>query len=657
MKKLYKFKFVIALILVYLLKFWSNSYWKYKIVKKINIPEIRLLFTLISFIIIGLIFIPKNLKQLKEYKAEIILFFYFILLEIIFFINHNLEYTNLFFFSIVISNYTLVMLLSFLPTKIKNIFYNILIIFIPFYMIAQTIYIPIFANFFSFNEAVTLKEGIEFATGVVSFNFIYIVYIILCALMLYVFNKKKINKKNKFNYRLFLIVLFLLPVLKFNMQRPIKEARMHTSDVYLYKNLFNNNKFISRFGISNYIIRDLYKIIKPMFINEYSYNEELDKYFQKNQKENPTNDYTGLFEGKNLIFIMAESFDEIAIDKDITPNIYNFFNESIVFNNHFVPVYPRTTCDSEIIYNTSIIPSLTDGPTCYSFNKNSYKYSLAKIFKDKGYNVNAFHSNSKDFYTRETLYKGFGYNGLVDQKDLNLTNKTKRYDSIFLDKAKNLIAPKNEKFMSFIITLSGHSPYNSTNLAVEKHYDAVKPYFDDETDDRVISYIATQIELDLFLKHLMEYLTKENIIDDTVILLTTDHYPYTLTKNVYEKHTNITEEYLKNKSPLAIWASGLKPKEINQLSNSFDVLPTLANLFNLKTNYSYYIGNDIFNETRLKVVYYKDYSWFDGKNYIKNHELIKGDANSNYVEETSKIIDDYYDISIKILRSNYFKNG
>lgn len=663
MKKLIKiinkYKKVLIVTLLILINVTYFIYWWYAIYKKITFDCLQNAFVYSSYGIIFLLFFPQNKDSFKKYKEAIILFIYFFILELLFVLNTKLDYTSLFFVSTIFILYVLYLLFSYLPIKLKQVLINILMIFFPIYLIIQTIYMAIFNEFFSIVEVFTLKEGMDFAAGVIEFNFIYVIYIIILIIGLIIFNKNKNKVKKVFNYKSLVVPLMIFLLLIYNMQIPVKQARLHTSDKYLYKNVYSHKRFIARFGVTNYIIRDLVKFGQLFFQPKINYDKEIDKYFKNNPKVHLENEYTGLFEGKNLIFIMAESLDDIAINKTLTPNIYKLQNEGWNFENHFIPVYPRTTCDSEIIYNTSIIPSITDGPTCYTFNTNSYHNSLANIFRNEGYLTQAFHSNAKEFYTRNLVYKGLGYDYFYDQKDLNLTDVDKRYDTIFFDKGRDYFTNLEQKFMSFIITLSGHSPYDQTNLAVKKHYQKVKTYFDKskiKADDKIISYIATQIELDLFIKKLLEDLEKKELLEKTVIILTADHYPYTIGKKVYEKYTKVTDEYLKNKGVLIIWTKDITSIKFEELTQSFDLLPTISNLFNLKTDYTNYFGYDIFDSNRLKITYFKDYSWFDGDNYVKYQDQVVGSAKVEYINKISKRINDYYDISIKILRSNYFKN-
>ena len=384
--------------------------------------------------------------------------------------------------------------------------------------------------------------------------------------------------------------------------------------------------------------------------------EPIDGYFTHHPKHHEKNDFTGMFEGKNLVFLVAESFDTIAIDEKLTPNITKLINEGMYFENHYVPVFPRTTCDTEFIYNTGLLPSIKDGPTCYMFNQNSYRYSLPMLFKEKGYLTQAFHNNYKEFYTRHVVYDGFGYDALYGQHELGLSDVDIRYDSLFFDRAKDLILPDEKPFMSFILTLSGHSPYNTTNLAVDEHLPMVKEYFKDELiDEKILSYIAAQIEVDLLVGTLLDELEARELLEDTVIIFTTDHYPYTLNKTAYEQYTGITESYLKMKSPLIIWHQDMEPMTIDWLTSSFDVLPTISNLFNLEIDYTYYVGFDAFDPSFKGLVLYKDYAWFDGTNYVKEGRLQKGSLTEDEVERMSREVNELYEIYRKILQVDYFK--
>ena len=50
----------------------------------------------------------------------------------------------------------------------------------------------------------------------------------------------------------------------------------------------------------------------------------------------------GYFKNKNLILFMAESYNMIAVNKELTPTLYKLTNEGFVFNNFYTPVNNST---------------------------------------------------------------------------------------------------------------------------------------------------------------------------------------------------------------------------------------------------------------------------------------------------------------------------
>lgn len=627
-----------------------------------DLVESILIYT-IAFISLGIIFmIILPVKESPKaffikYRDIFILSIFIFYSEMLFLIDNQLEYSFVTIFTLVLIVCLIDIIALLLPNRGKMIFFIYICISVPLYLVAQDIYYEIFSDFFSFKEIVSVSAGLEYTNGVLHFHFIHFLFIIsaiftICILTMYkTKNQIILNKKTR---KIFYVPLLFFLLVNLNAQYPVKTARLYLSDHYLYTSVYSNKRFVSRFGAVNYSVRDFFNSIIPKRVNKQDI-KDIDNYFKNNPKIHFENEYSGIFENKNLVFVVAESFDSIAVNETLTPNIVRLKNEGIDFNNHYVPVYPRTTCDSEIIFNTSVIPSIVDGPTCYNFNENSYSHSLANLFSNKGYLADAFHSNEKEFYTRYKVFDGLGYDNFYGQNELGLSMTDKRYDSVFMKKSQDFILKEDGKFFSFITTLSGHSPYNLDNLAVRKHYVEVDNYYGKTIPAEVKNFIAAQMEVDLFIGELFKDLENKGILDDTVIVFTGDHYPYTMKSSTYEGYKNVQDEYLKNHTPLYIWSSGIEHKTINKLSSSFDVLPTLANMFNLDTNYTYYFGNDVFSSNYQPIVYYKDYSWYDGENYVLDGKQRSGTGDPEYIQKTTEMVYEYFDIAKKILRTNYFK--
>ena len=603
------------------------------------------------------IYIKFNIKSIKEffmkYQDKFILVGLIFWIDIAFKIKNSLELTPVYLFALLLILILIATFSLLLPKKASKIFDISLMILYVVYAFSQDLYYKIFRDFFSLREIVNAQEGVESAEGTYYFSVLHIIMLILAVLTITKYIKLKRTSHFSFtksNLRmLYKAPLFLFILVNINAQYPINFARLHLSDHYLYSSMYDKEQFVTKFSTVNLLFRDLKVIITPSFsINRDI--EYIEDYYDNNVKLHPDNEYTDIFEGKNLIFIIGESFDSIAVSEELTPNIYKLKTEGLDFVNHFTPVFPRTTCDSEIIFNTSIIPSITDGPTCYVYNENSYSESIAELFNNSGYITTGLHNNYKEFYTRDLVYEGFGYDYFYGQNEIPLTDTEIRYDSVFGEKTLDYAIYEDELFFSTYLSLSGHSPYEETNLATVEHLDIVNDYYGDTYSDTIKGYIASQIEVDLMIGVIMEDLEAKGILDDTVIVFTNDHYPYALDQEEYENVKGIEEDYEKMRGVLYIWSSDIEHAEVDKLSSSFDFLPTMINMFGLDGNYSSYIGNDIFCEELDPIVYFKDYSIYDGINHYSFSET-SDIINTSVIA----IAQANYDLSQKLLSVNYYK--
>lgn len=593
------------------------------------------------------------LEIFRKYKDKFYMIYLVFLLEIGLILKNDLGFNQLYIFSILLMATLVVIISLLLPKKLSRVFDIIFIVFYAIYVFGQDYYYRIFNDFFSFKEYGTIKEGLAFSDGMYEFSFlhVYIIAISIGILVLYVLEKNRSHLTMSFSLikslMTFPLILFFL--VNINAQFPVNLARLHLSDHYLYSSVFSREKFVSRFGAINLLVKDGIETITPNLTTKKDTNY-IDDYFENNVKIHSDNEYTGMFEGMNLVFIIGESFDSIVVNETLTPNIFKLKSEGIDLQNHFTPVFPRTTCDSEVIFNTSIIPSIQDGPTCYVFNDNSYNQSLAELFNQEGYLTSGFHSNYKEFYTRDFVYNGFLYDNFYGQHELGLNEIEKRYDSVFFEESIEYSIHNDVPFFSSLLTLSGHSPYDSSNIAASLHYDEVDAYYGDSVPESIKYFIASQMETDIMIGELIEYLETIGILDNTIIVLTNDHYPYALNEDIYETYKNIEEDFMKNSGVMYIWGNNIDHIEVTKLSSSFDFLPTILNLFGLDGNYSNYVGNDVFSDDSDPIVYFKDYSIYDGEDL---YELSSTKVPSN--PDLIQIATDYYELSKKILNVNYFK--
>ena len=322
--------------------------------------------------------------------------------------------------------------------------------------------------------------------------------------------------------------------------------------------------------------------------------------FYKSQNITPKNEYTGMFKDKNLILIMVEALDLSAIDENLTPTLYRLTKEGWYFNNYYAPKYSCTTGESEFIALTSIIPS---NATCtpFTYQNNDYPTSIFNLFNKAGYTSTSYHGWSDKYYPRTNLHKHMG-STFYNASKLNInTNGGWSSDVETITKAYDIFS-KNDKYFSFIITVSMHFSYDFDDSITRRNWNKVKNL---DTGTSMKRYLAKAIEFDKALERLLKNLEEDGELDDTVIAIFGDHHPYNLDFSYLAKRSNVDryEDLNEDLMPFIIYNSEQEPKVISKTSSTFDILPTLANLFDLDYDPRYYTGKDIFSNEDSKVIF------------------------------------------------------
>ena len=399
-------------------------------------------------------------------------------------------------------------------------------------------------------------------------------------------------------------------------------------------------------------------------INETETNETLkamNEYFA-NQMPSNQNEYTGMFEGKNLVVFVAEGFSSLAIREDITPTLYKLYNEGFQFDNFYTPVFPVSTADGEYITDTSLIPK--EGVwSLYRVAGNYMPYSYANVFEALGYSSNAYHNHTATYYHRDEYIETMGYNsylavgnGLEKRMNCRLWPNSD-YEMVDVTTADYI---NNEKFMAYYMTVSGHLNYTTIgNCMASRNWDAVKdlPY-----SHKASAYLATNIELDKAVAELILDLEAVGKLEDTVIVISADHYPYGLTLDeinelsTYERD-DVFEKY---HMPLLIWSGDMEePIKVDTLGSSLDVLPTVLNLFGVEYDSRLLIGRDILSDSE-KTVIFSDRSFITDKG---RYNAVTGEFTPNegveveegYVDKISTEIYNKYKMSALILDNDYYR--
>ena len=565
-----------------------------------------------------------------------------------------------------------------LKSKIgKWVYLGVNILFLIMFL-TNGIYYSMTHNFFDFILLESTSEGAPYMMDCIKNCNIWIyIWFVIIIFTIYI-GFKKIPKKDNFNYKnviivvlVFLLIHLLLPNL-YGSANSSLEWNTWQNPRNIYKNFNDANKSMSITGLYEYTIRNFYITFLQTEEEETSEDYEfLMEAFSVNNNE--VNKYTGIFKNKNLIFVQLEGIDDWLLTEKDMPTLYGMLNNSFVFQNHYSYYNGGgSTFNSEFAVNTGFITPLSYTQNAYSFNKNSFPYSMANMFKNQDYVVNAFHMNSGEYYSRQTNYTNWGYDkyyGLLDINDYKDKSYTLDRELINDVTFQEKMFPKDSKFVDYLITYSNHLPFTNTKGVCKLLYDMEMDL--DDTVDMGEESSSTFVQLteeecirkqahetDYMMELLLKKLTELNLIDDTVIVVFTDHYLYTVEdKTILDKYKN-TSNNLINKTPFFIWQNNMKRTNIKEVTSQLNILPTTLNLFGINYNPNYYIGSDALSSNYKGIVFFSDYSWYDGNIYVDNGVIANNKSSSQeYLDEKNYYIHYLTKKNDLALKYNVFKKS
>lgn len=394
------------------------------------------------------------------------------------------------------------------------------------------------------------------------------------------------------------------------------------------------------------------------YLREHAGSDEIIKLaeYMESMPATNRNEYTGMFEGYNLIYLTAEGFSPYAVDETLTPTLYKLVNSGFVFQQYYVPLWHTSTSDGEYTNLTGLIPDQQ-----FSMRRSSeisMPFSLPSFFALEGVHSYAYHNNTLDYYKRHLSHPNLGYKwqasslGNLDASvwggQVFEMEHADYWPASDLDMMKATIPQyiNEDRFHVYYMTVSGHMNYNfGGNMMSSLHREEVAglPYSNEGK-----AYIACNIELDLALEYLIEELDAAGKLENTVICLSADHYPYGMEiANLEElagKPLENTLDIFRNH--LILWNSEMETVTVEKPACSQDVLPTLLNLFGFSYDSRLYAGRDILSDSTPLVI-------FSDRSFITDRVLYHKTTGHTEWSDGMKPDEEYLDIIKKQVRGLY----
>lgn len=463
-----------------------------------------------------------------------------------------------------------------------------------------------------------------------------------------------------------------------------------------YAKQWNREYIVMRFGVYAYQLNDIVKSIEPQLTSLFGYDKAL-KTFTEYYKDRPDeqqtiNEYTGIFEGKNVLVIHYESMQNLNIGLEfngveVTPTLNKLAKESIYFSNFYSQVSVGTSSDTEFTFNTSLMPT-NNGTAFVSYFNREYK-STPALLREKGYYTFSMHANNGSFWNRNTMHETLGYERFYSKTDyeidevigLGLSDRSFYRQSI--EKIKEINA-KGKPYYGTIITLTNHTPFSDTDLYGEFDVSLKETVYNEETGEneevvypymegtKLGNYFKSVHYADVALGEFIDALEEEGILDNTVLVIYGDH-DARLSKSDYRRLYNYDKETdsardceedddtcvkidtntyeLLRKVPLLIYSKETKSKlhqEVTNVMGMYDVMPTLGNMFGFYNKYQ--LGHDIFNVTDDNIVVFPNGNWVTNKLYYNSQNgsmlpLKETEIKADYIEECNKYAEELLNAS------------
>lgn len=452
--------------------------------------------------------------------------------------------------------------------------------------------------------------------------------------------------------------------------------------------LWNRESVVINYGIYIYQTDDIIQSISPKINSAFGHDtalKETKEYYEKHKYKKIENEYTNIFEGKNVIVIHAESMQEFVMElkfnnKEVTPNLNRLSREGIFFSNFYSQVGVGTSSDSEFTFNTSLMPS-TKGTVFVNFFDREY-VAIPKLLKEKGYYTYSMHANTGEFWNRNIMHQSLGYDKFYSKdsytidETIGLGLSDKSFFSQSVDIMKEIKETEGQPFYSTLIMLSNHTPFSDLELMPE-YPTTIDVKLDNQTitreylnNTKLGNYIRSVHYADEAIGDFINKLDSEGLLDNTVLVIYGDHdarmdkdefnllYNYDPVNDRIKDETddgyvsfNDYDYELNKKVPFIIWTRDKNfNKTVDTPMGMIDVLPTLGNMLGIHSDYQ--LGNDIFN-LKDNVVTFIDgsyltsniyYSAPKGEIYPISNDPITEEYIQNGIEHSSNLIDISNDI-------------
>jgi len=474
-------------------------------------------------------------------------------------------------------------------TLILSIFFSI----IAFMWMADLNFFKEFASHLNYWAIEYIEYPAVFLHSVIIMPIFWIAIIALIVMSIYnrklltSFSNRFLDRKSKIKWPIrILAYIVTIVIIGIGIRGGLGIKKLDWGAAYFCDNQFINQASLNPvFTLSNSIYEELRdgktlfgsKEIKHQYYNLDEANEVVYNMLKCNKKISNTklNLTDSLSYAPNLIFILMESWSANKIgvlgnaDK-VSPNFDRFAGEGILFTNFYANGI-RTNRGIPAIFCS--FPSLPGRSIMKRYAADHPFVSIAEIMDQLGGRSIFAYGGDIEFDNMHGFLKAVGYDDFLDEAKLGKEYGTGKW-GIPDHKTFELLAGRLDKFPR---------PFNLSALTISYH----EPYVLPDESYRIFNDSIPKADLlnqfyysDASLAVFIDSLKKLPVYDSTIVIITADH-----SSHQSAQHVVSPRQY---HIPLLIMGGAIKSYNgmtVDKIGSQVDIIPTLLELANIKTDY------------------------------------------------------------------------
>ena len=329
--------------------------------------------------------------------------------------------------------------------------------------------------------------------------------------------------------------------------------------------------------------------------------------FHEARASQPTGDPDfGLARTTNLLILQVEGMQKWVIGarnrgQELTPFLNRLRERAWFFDRLYDETGDSSTSDAEYMLLNSQFP-IPQGSVAFRRDENHF-VTLLHSFKDAGYTTFAGHAYLAGMWNRAILYPRYGFDQTAFRDEIGDGPKLGWGigDKLFFERVMPRVRQLKTPFVSFLITLTSHSPYQY--VPASEHRLNLGPVEGSDFG----GYLHSMRYNDEAIEQLFGQLEKNGLLAHTTVVIYGDHDSRMRFATRWMSETDLSPEtqrrlairdYTTKQIPLLIAlpeALHVAPRVVHTLGGQVDIGATILHLYGLQQPHSF-IGQSLVPE-------------------------------------------------------------